>query len=163
MPAYYDDGRDRRMGAVTTQRRSYRSAIWRTWMGDTTRLDRNSVAELIWATMMVWLGVSFLLWPDAVFQMHAFGLFVWKCPPWLIGYVFIVMGLLSVAGIGLFFYQGRCHWSRVLRFAGATLGVYVWLNVLGSLLYEGSYIYLPMYTGIFLTYLRTLHVAHRRF
>jgi mannose/fructose/N-acetylgalactosamine-specific phosphotransferase system component IIC len=130
-----------------------------------SRLDRNAFSEVVWANVTLAIGVLLVTAPTGLLRVHALQFFVWRWPTAWLAALFLGSGLMSDVGIAMVLTpRRRCVVSRWLRFFGAGLGVVIWANVVGGLLFvEHIYDLVPVYLGVLVVHARSFFVALRRF
>ena len=139
---------------------------WNEWMGSGPLLGRGNFSEFLWATFgNTLIGALILALPKASIKSHGLALMLWRWPAWCVGAVFLAAGALSDVGLVVAFRRNDCVLSRLLRLAGASLGLWCWLCVLGSVLLEAQFSPLAFTTSLiaFLVLFRTVCLSWRRF
>lgn len=135
------------------------------WMGDGLYFGKGYWSEVGFAIATFGAGVDILRIPAWDLQSHAIGLMLWRLPNTFVGLAFFISGLLQLIGFALFFYRGRCMASRVCKFSGAILGLWLWMVMFGILLFviDGYVAMTCLYGFGVVTYMRAVHLGWRRF
>lgn len=135
------------------------------WFGDGMLMRQGAWTEVAVSAATLPMGIGLILRPGAASYERTLNLVSWTYPAWSIGAIVLAASLLSLAGLALYFVQGRCRWSKRLRFAGAAVGLLEWLFLLlahvGAWGWGGVSVYL--YLLVVLLYARASSLALRRF